>query len=533
MFPMFSPVLPRSRFVASVMLHGSTVLALSACASGPIFDRVGPDYQSADALAPGQWQAPRPAQSATPQTATGQTRPATDAGRSAAYPLGVADQSSTAADPNRAATDQARVQEMVKAWARLGDPLLPSLILEAQRVSASLAQAASRIERARADLVAAGVRAEPALDAQGLAQRSASTMGMVIPGLVGPLSYRSQLTLGAQASWEIDLFGGLARQREFAQAQWQGSLWQWHDARVSVAAEVATVYASVRYCERQQNLAQADANSRQETARLVAAAGEAGFQSPATVALARASASDAAAVLKQRQAQCLLAIKALVALTGLSEPELIAQLREQSARLPAPSAPPVPAVPAQALARRPDIAAAERELAAASAAIGVAEAQRYPRLALSGQISPTVVRPAGFSTLSVVPWSIGPTISLPLTGDAARAANTDAARSAYQAAEVSYRARVRQAVREVEEALISLRSVQERRADVRAAALGYREALAGAQSRQRAGLGSLIELEDARRTSLAADAAETALDHEWLVAWINLYRALGGGWDGL
>jgi outer membrane protein TolC len=231
--------------------------------------------------------------------------------------------------------------------------------------------------------------------------------------------------------------------------------------------------------------------------------------------------------------QCMLAVKALVALTGLSEPELIAQLREQSARLPAPSAPPVPSVPAQALARRPDVAAAERELAAASAAIGVAEAQRYPRLALSGQISPTVVRPAGLSTLSVVPWSIGPALSLPLTGDAARSATVEAARAAYQAAEVSYRARVRQAVREVEEALLAMHAVSERRGDVRAAALGYREALAGAQSRQRAGLGSLIELEDARRTSLAADAAEAALDHEWLVAWINLYRALGGGWDGL
>ncbi len=491
---------------------------LAGCGSGPLLKRVGPDYQPSTTGAPSQWQAPRPAD---------------HAGEPSASPTAPANGVTAPADSQTERGREARVRELAQAWARFGDPLLPTLILAAQEVSATLSTAVSRIELARADLIAAGVRAEPTVDLQGAAQRSATSFGVVIPGLIGPLNYRSQMTLGTQASWELDLFGATARRREGAQARLLATVWQWHDARISLAAEVATTYAGIRYCERQQGLALADAQSRAETARLVAAAGAAGFQAPANVALARASAADAAAVLKQRQTQCLLALKALVALTGLPEPDLRERLQAAQGHLPMPRLPEVPAVPAKALERRPDIAAAERDLAAASAAIGTAQAQQYPRLSLAGQISPTVVRPGGGSSLSVVPWSIGPSLSLPLTGGASRRADLEAARAAYRAAESTFRARARQAVREVEEALLALHSVDERRADVGAAAVGYREALAGAQSRQRAGLGSLIELEDARRTSLAADAAQAALEHDALVAWINLYRALGGGWDGL
>lgn len=507
-----------ARAVSSMLACLLLATSLAGCATGPLFSRVGPDYRIPDAGAPSEWQAPRPA-SAAAQSARSGAR------------LGA--EASAAADETSEATRETRVRALVQSWARLGDPLLPSLIMSAQQVSATLAQAVSQIERARADLAAAGAYAEPVVDLQSSVQRSASVVGVVIPGLTRPVIYRTQLSLGTQASWEIDLFGSLARSRELAEARLHGTVWQWHDARISLAAEVATTYVNIRHCERQQGLARADAESRIETARLVAAAGAAGFQAPANVALARASAADGAAVLKQRETQCLLALKALVALTGLQEPELRAQLQTNLGQLPTPQMPAVPAVPAELLARRPDIAAAERDVAAASAAIGVSEAQRYPRLALSGQISPTLVKPAGASALSVVPWSIGPSVSVPLTGQVAARADVEAARAAYRAAESNYRARVRQAVREVEEALLSLRSVEERREDMRTAAAGYREALAGAQSRQRAGLGSLIELEDARRTSLAADAAEAALEHDALIAWIDLYRALGGGWDGL
>ena len=108
----------------------------------------------------------------------------------------------------------------------------------------------------------------------------------------------------------------------------------------------------------------------------------------------------------------------------------------------------------------------------------------------------------------------------------------EAAQARYTEAVAVYRAKVRQAVREVEEALVNLRSADDRNADTQVAAQGYQAAFAATQARYRAGLASLPELEDARRTALAADTNAIALQRERLLAWISLYRAVGGGWTG-
>lgn len=413
-------------------------------------------------------------------------------------------------------------------WQQFDDPVLAELLAAAQAESANLAQAAARIEKARADAVAANAVGNPSLDATAGASRSAFSFG-------GPAVRRTQVQVGLQSNWEIDLFGGLARQREAARAQLDANVAAWHDARVALAAEVATAYLNFRFCEMQIALAQADAASRTETARLTAVAAGAGLQSTSFVALARASAADAAATLAQRRTECEIGIKGLVALTAKDEDalrRLLAGAPALSARLPRPAQFSVGSVPANVLAQRPDVAAAERDVAVASADIGVKEAERYPRLALAGNINPGRSRLDGSPAITVSTWSIGPTLSLPLLDGGRRTANLQAARMQYAAAETSYRARVRTAVREVEEALLRQAGVAGRLGDSRAAAQGYRENLDAARTRQRAGLGNLIELEDARRTAFAADGAVAALEYEGVGAWIALYRAVGGGWDG-
>jgi multidrug efflux system outer membrane protein len=199
--------------------------------------------------------------------------------------------------------------------------------------------------------------------------------------------------------------------------------------------------------------------------------------------------------------------------------------------LPQPAMFRIDALPARVIAQRPDIAAAERQLAAASADIGNAEAARYPRLTLSGNITPTRIAIGNAPALSLTTWSIGPSLEVPLIDGGRRSANIDAMRAQYAAAESAYRSRVRNAVREVEEALVRLASAAERATEAEAAARGYRANLAAAQSMLRAGLGSALDLEEARRPSLAADAAVAALAQERLAAWIALYRAVGGGWE--
>jgi NodT family efflux transporter outer membrane factor (OMF) lipoprotein len=413
-------------------------------------------------------------------------------------------------------------------WRRFDDPLLADLIDAAQRASASLAQAAARIERARADAVAAGVAGNPSLDATAGANRQAFSFG-------GPAMQRTQAQVGLQSSWEIDLFGGLARQREQARAALESTGAAWHDARVALAAETAQAYVNYRACEMNVELARLDAASREETARLTGIAAGAGLQPLASAALARASAADGAATLAQRRAQCEIDIKGLTALTALDEAALRSRLARPAGaapRLPRPAAFAVDAVPARVLAQRPDVAAAERDLAAASAAIGIADAERYPRLTLAGNVTPTRSRLDGSPAISVTTWSIGPSLVLPLIDGGRRAANAEAARAQYTAAAAAYQARARNAVREVEEALVRIASAAQRLGAARDAAAGYRQSLEATRTRQRAGLGSLTELEDARRVALAAEAGVVAVEYDAVAAWVALYRAVGGGWDG-
>lgn len=405
-------------------------------------------------------------------------------------------------------------------WQQFNDPVLVDLVEAAQTVAPTVASAGSRIAQARAARVGANAALLPALDGGLSASRGNTQTGL--PTTVVQAS--------AQAAWELDLFGGNRAAADAAQARLQGAQAGWHDARVAVAAETASSYVNLRSCERQLVVTRNDARSRAETARLTGLSADAGFTAPAVAAQARASAAEAAARSTQQQAQCELEVKALVALTGLAEPGLRDRLAgpwiapERFALLT------VPSVPAALLAQRPDVYQAAREVAAASADVGSARAQQYPRLSLSGQIAGGFVRTMGI-TSEAKTWSIGPlALTLPLFDAGRRAADTDAAVARYEEAVALYAARVRRAVGEVEQALVNLESARARGEDARTAVAGYRASLAATEALYRSGLGNLIDVEDQRRVALAAETALVSLQRERIAAWIALYRALGGGW---
>jgi NodT family efflux transporter outer membrane factor (OMF) lipoprotein len=411
--------------------------------------------------------------------------------------------------------------DLTQWWQQFNDPLLIELIESAQTASPTVASAASRIRQARAARIAAGAALLPTLDAVGSAAR-----GNTQPP--APLATTAQV--GLQTAWEIDLFGANRAAAGAAQARLEAARAGWHEARVSVAAETANGYVSLRTCEQQVVVAENDARSRAETSRLTELSAQAGFTAPATAALARASAAEGAARATQQRAQCDLERKALVALTALPEPQLRQKLAPPWTEPSQAGALAVAAVPAQVLAQRPDVYQAQREVAAASADVGSAQAQRFPRLSLSGSIAAGAVHTGGVTT-DLQTWSIGPlAVTLPIFDGGRRAANVDAAQARYEEAAALYAARVRQAVREVEEALVNLESARLRTEDARVAFEGYRVSFAATEARYRSGLASLVELEDARRTALAAETAWVALQRERVAAWIALYRAMGGGW---
>lgn len=414
------------------------------------------------------------------------------------------------------------VSDLTRWWQDLGDPLLVELQDAAQLASPSLASARSRVIQGRAALSQTRAALGPTLDASASAGRAANQ-----PATPATTS----LAAGVSASWEIDVFGANRLASEAAQARLASAQATWHDARVLVAAEVASRYFGQRACEQQRRIAQADAQSRRETARLTELTLKAGFTPAATAALARAAASDANGRVLRQRALCALDVKALVALTGLPEAPLVQRLAQAPLALAPDARLVVSTLPADTLAQRPDIFAAQRDLDAARAELGGAQAQRYPRLALSGSIGALHYR-AGGNSGDMPTWSIGPlALSLPLFDGGRREAGVAAAQARYDESAALVQARVRQAVREVEQALVVLQSTQERIADAITAETGYRAWQDGTEARYKGGLASLAELEDARRISLAAADALVALRLERLQAWIDLYRAAGGGWS--
>lgn len=419
--------------------------------------------------------------------------------------------------------------DLVAWWEQFNDPVLSEFIASAQAASPSVALAASRIEQSRAAQVAASGALLPTLDAQASGSRGRQDLNM-------PLT--TSTAAGLVARWELDLFGANRAAQAAAQQRLAGAQASWHEARVSVAAEVATRYVNLRACGAQVQTAQADARSRAETARLTDLAAKAGFQAPASSALARASSAQGASLLAAQQARCELDIKALVALTGLDEPLLRQRLEQQRLAVgdsawwavPQPAQLNITQVPGQVLAQRPDVAAAQREWQARQADVAQRRAQLLPQISLSGNVSAARSSVGGVSSDGTV-WSLGPLmVTMPLFDAGARRANVNAAQASMVEAGVAYRAAVRNAVREVEEALINLQSTADREAQAQTATTGFSESFKASQARYRAGLASLFELEDARRTAVQAQSALIDLQRERSVAWVSLYRALGGGW---
>jgi NodT family efflux transporter outer membrane factor (OMF) lipoprotein len=405
--------------------------------------------------------------------------------------------------------------ELLTWWKRLQDTSLNALLQSAEANNPSLQKAAANIAAARANASTARASVQPTLTGSASARRS-NTLGTA----------QTTTTGGLDASWEIDLFGSVRRSAESADALLQARQADWHDARVSLAAEVASDYVTYRACQLTLQTVQSNARSTQATSRITQRSLQAGMTSRADADLADASAASASATVISQQTECDVTIKALVALTGLAEPALRQQLDAQPPQLPPSDSLSVQTLPVDLLSQRPDLVSAERALAASSAKIGVAEADRYPRLSLTGSLSRS--RTDGVDT---TPWSFGPSLSLPLFNGGAKRAAVDSAQAAYDLALATYQQSVRTAVQEVEQNLVRQDSAERRTADVRRSAEGYRRYATSVEANWRAGGDSLLNLEVARRNAISAEQTLITVQRDQLLYGIALYKAVGGGWS--
>ncbi len=411
-------------------------------------------------------------------------------------------------------------------WRAFDDPAMHAVVEAALVASPTLAVAAARIERSRASRVAAAAALMPRVDASAIAQQGRSAVA-------APSAFNAQL--GVQAAWEIDLFGGRSADVRAAQARLASAQAQAQGTRVAVAAEAGTAMISLRACQLLVQVAREDAASREATAQLTALTSRAGLSAPADAALASAGAAQARSLVVAQQAACDATVKSLVELTAWSEEALRVRVATRAGMAP-PGTVPQPAgvnvtmLPAALLEQRPDLIDTAAAVQAAAADEDSAVAAQLPQLALSGSIGAATSRSLGVAQSGSV-WTLGPLqLTLPLFDAGARRANVSAARAEYQAAVAQYQGQLRRAVREVEQSLVALDGTARRDNDTALAAQGFDAALRATESRHRAGLASQFELEDARRNAFSTRRAVIQLQQERAIAWIDLLRALGGGW---
>lgn len=418
-----------------------------------------------------------------------------------------------------------KVENLVDWWQKFDDPAVAELIRLAEAGSPTLAKAVARIDGARATLASSNADAWPTLTGSGSVSRAKSVVSLGNTSLTSLTTTRS---VGADASWEIDLFRKNRSARESSQAQLDARIDDWHDARVSLAAEVVDDYVQYRACRQLARAYQQSAASYAQTAKTTRIAVGAGLSPASDGYLAEASTASATATATQQNVTCEELVKSLVALTGADEGTLRSSIdRPNAPELPEPAAFRVESVPADLLRQRPDLASSERALASAYADIGQARAERLPSLSLtgSGSISATNL------SAPVPGWSFGPSLSVPLFDAGKRKAAVDSARASYATQLATYRSAVLTAVKEVEVALVDLDGAARRSDDARRAAEQYRLYERATETNWHAGFDTLLTLEQARRSLTSAEITQIELQRDRVRSWIALYKALGGGWQ--
>jgi multidrug efflux system outer membrane protein len=414
------------------------------------------------------------------------------------------------------------VKDLSQWWREFGDPVLPALIDQAQAASPTLSGAAVRLEQARAERSANTAALIPALDAGASVSRGNAQFPLPLARTTG-----ASLT----ASWEADVFDRNKFGVRGAQARFESAQAQWHDARVVIAAETALQYLALRHCEQVRAFLGEDTASLAALARLASLNARAGLIPQSQADLAQAELSTGQVRLQEQQTACSSETKALVALTGIAESTLRAQLDATAGRrLPPPPALLVEQLPATVILQRPDVVVAERELIASLSEFRQAQTARLPRIFLSGSIGVFSVRGREMST-DIDTWSLGPVrLQLPVFDGGVADAREAAAKARFDDSVVQLQARVRRAVQEVEDALLRADSVRLRLAQALLAHSLLEKSHRAIELRNSAGLVSRQELEASRRALIQSQLGLLGLERERWVAGISLYRAAGGGW---
>lgn len=418
-------------------------------------------------------------------------------------------------------------------WTVFDDPVLVILVERAIQENLDLKLAEARIRQARAARGVAVAGFGPTVNSGASYQQSLSSQGR--PGLRtdsgggGDGVIYSQYQAGFDAAWEIDIFGGTRRNVEAANAEIQAAIEARRGVLVTLAAETAINYIDLRTFQQRILIAQNHMKAQQKSAELTRRRFQSGFVSGLDTANADAQAATTAAGIPLLEASARQSIYNLSLLIGQVPGNLITELSEPS--FISASLPSVPVgVPSDILRQRPDILRAEAQARAATARIGVAKAELYPRFTISGS--------AGFqnkdfnSWLDWVNrfWSFGPSVNWQVFNTGRTLSNIELRKALQEQSFIEYQQTVLNALREVENALISSSKEQERRNALSDAATANQKAVRLATQLYIQGQTDFLNVLQAQRSLYSSEDALVQNTRTMSTSLISLYKAVGGGW---
>lgn len=427
---------------------------------------------------------------------------------------------------------QAPGEDIARFWRGFNDAKLDALIERALAANTDVRLAQARLQEARALQGEADAASRPGVGIDASAQRS------VTPLSQQPNASRSERTgntfdAGFIAAWEIDLFGGIRRSREAAAAQVSASEAGLHAAHTAVAAEVARYYLELRCLQERLRVTEASLVNQRESLRITEARFDAGRANQLDVAGARALVASTEAVLPALQTQLDVTAYRLATLTAQAPRAVLADLAlpQPLPTLPVTDLATLPVgTPQQWLQRRPDVRAAERRLAAATAGIGIARSELYPRVSLSGLLGFNAPRLGDLFTSDAARYSLGVGLAWTPFDFGAIRSRIAASEARAQQGLVQFEQTVALALEETEGAFSGFNRNAQRAQSLDAAARHADEAAQLARARFEAGVTDFQAVLLAEREALGIREQLVQARVAQAGALVAVYRAIGGGW---
>lgn len=408
-------------------------------------------------------------------------------------------------------------------WQQLNDPVLSELVETALRKSPDMRSARARLVEARARLNLADANFMPKLNGALSASQSKGSAA------TGSGTTSELFNAGFDASWELDLFGGLRRANEAAAADASVTLANLYNMQVSLAAEVALNYVQLRSVQNRLAIARNNLASQRETLQITQWRAEAGLVTSMEVEQANGNLQQTLAGIPALATSLTKAENGLAVLLGQFPTTLHAQLSKPAALPPLPDKIAL-SIPADTLRQRPDVQAAERRLAAETARIGQETAARYPSFSLSGSLGWRALTVGALGDSNSLTRSFSASLAQTIFDGGRLRSRVDAQNAVQQQALIAYEKTVLTALEEMENALASYANGHERRAALQEAKISARNAALMARQRYAGGLIDFQSVLDTDRTRLSSEDSLASAELDELSALISLYKAMGGGW---